>query len=49
MPGVLERLRTDLEQEPLLGIEPLGLPRGDAEEGGVEGVDVLRGSRRAGC
>ena len=38
-PGILERLPTHLQQEPLLGIEQFGLHRGDPEELRVEPVE----------
>ena len=41
LPGVLERLLRDLEQQPVLRIDPARLARRDAEEGGVEAVDVV--------
>ena len=40
-PRVLERFPRDLEQQPLLRVEALGLARRDPEEARVEAIDVL--------
>jgi hypothetical protein len=40
LPAVLERLPGHLQQEAVLGVHLLGLARRDAEEVGVEAVDV---------
>ena len=48
MAGVLERLPGDLEQQPLLRIHVRRLARRDAEERGVEAVDVVEEPAPAG-
>jgi hypothetical protein len=55
---VLQRLPRHLQQQPVLGVHPLGFPRRDPEEVGIEPVDVtdeaapaavdVAGSRRIG-
>src|SRR5262249_40589050 len=40
IPGVLERLPCDLEQQPLLRVEQRRLPRGETKEGSVEFIGV---------
>ncbi len=39
--GALERLPCELEGDPLLRIHPDGLARGDAEDRGIEAVDLV--------
>ena len=44
--GVLQRLPRGFQEQPLLGIEHLGFLRRDAEEAGIELVDVLEDAAR---
>ena len=46
-PRVFQSLPTGLQHQPLLGIEQLGLNRRNAEERGVELVDVVHQSAEA--
>ena len=39
--GVFQGVPGGFEEDPLLGIEDLGLARGDVEEQGIEAVDIV--------